>query len=628
MFAALVLAATPALADQGDDEGVTIVTPSPASGPDFDSERTHHVIDRATLEAEQGVDGVAAADLVPGVALQRTNRGAGTPLIRGFAGPQNLVFVDDVRFDLSTFRTGPNQYAALADPSGLEAVSVTLGPGAVLWGTGAMGGVLRYRTLALPDEPGLHGRATARIGTSDQAAGATLQLSGRHGALSAWAGGSFNHHGALRTGGGGVVPLSAYDTGHWRAKVGVDLGGDWRLVSAYLGTRLRDAARTDKLATGEVRLYDNDDHLAYVQLRRQIATGWLRDLRVTASYHHLDDRVDRFNCERRLDGAAADLSACVARDAATVNRTRENVDTVDAVGLRATAEMRWLEERLVLRSGLEGRVELIGSEGWDSKSGGQVRGAFSDGSSYAGADVFAQLEGRPFIDPGAFELVLSGGVRLASIFANAEDVPGLGTVDYAHVSPAFSAGVRAILWNRLNVFASVHEGVRAPNLQETTALGDTGTFFEVPNDALGPERADSLEAGVRAQLGWLKAEAVYFHTWLTDAIVRAEVVEGAALYPEAGDATVMQRVNAELAEIDGVEVGLATGSIGGLSGFADVAWVQSDVTRTDGTVEPGRRTPPVQGRAGLRWRGGAYGASVMAQTRWAAAQTRLSSGDR
>ena len=618
---------SPALANEGE-EGVTVVTAPPESGADFDRERTRHVIERETLEAEQPLDGVAAASLVPGVSLQRTNRGAGTPLIRGFAGPQNLVFVDDVRFDLSTFRTGPNQYAALADPSGLESVSVTLGPGAVLWGTGAMGGVLRYQTLDLPTETGVHGRAIARVGTGDQSGGATLQLSGRQGAFSGWIGGTFNHHGALRTGGGGVVPLSDYDTGYWRAKVGASLGGDWELVSAYLATRVADAARTDKLAKGEVRLYDNDDHLAYVQVRRRVSSGWLRDLKVTASYHHLDDRVSRFNCDRTTEGGTADLSACVARDSATINRTRDNHDTVDALGLRATAQMRWLDERLVLRSGLEGRVEIVGSEGWDSKSGGSVRGTFSDGSTYAGADVFAQLEGRPVLDPGVFELVLTGGARLASIFASADEVPGLGTVDYTHVSPAFSAGVRAILYNRLNVFASFHEGGRAPNLQETTALGDTGNFFEVPNDALGPERADSIEAGVRAQLGWLNAEAVYFHTWMTDAIVREEVTDGATLYPEAGDATVMQRINAEMAEIDGVEVGISTGSIAGFSAFADLAWLQSEVTRPDGSVEPGRRVAPLQGRAGLRFSGGKAGASVMAQTRWAMAQTELSSGDR
>lgn len=623
MLSALLLVASSAQAE----ENLTVVTPAPQKGSSFDAERTHYVLDKATLEAAQVVDGVEAASRVPGVSLQRTNRGAGTPLIRGFAGIQNVVYVDDVRFDLSTFRTGPNQYAALSDPLGLDAVSVTLGPGAVLSGSGAMGGVLRYQTEGLRADEGFGGRALGRIASADGAMSGGLRLGGRSGPVSGWIGGSVQHHGTLRTGGKGSVPLSAFDRANWRAKVGVDLGDDWQLISAYTAHRVHHAYRTDKLQKGEIRRYDNDDHLAYLSLQRRVDHGALRDLRVTASYHHLDDRVVRYGCAQRPDGAADDLSACVALNASTVERTRENLDTVDAFGLRASSELRWLDERLVLEAGVEGRLELVGSEGWDSKSGGAVRGTFSDGSYYGGADVFAQLEGRPYVDPGRLELVLTGGARLGSIFAHADDVPGLDEVDYTQIMPAFSAGVRALLFNQLNVFASFHEGVRAPNLQETTALGDTGNFFELPHGDLGPERADSIEVGVRTHLGWLRAEAVYFHTWLSDAIVRTEVEDGAALYPEAEGATVMQRVNAELAELDGLEIGLETGALMGISAFADLAWLQSDVTRVDGSVEPGRRIPPLQGRAGLRWASEIYTTSVSAAARWAAPQSRLSSGD-
>ena len=82
------------------EAAVTVVTAPSESGASFDRERTIHTLDQAALMAAQIDDGVAAAALVPGVSLQRTNRGAGTPLIRGFVGPHNLVFVDDVCFDL------------------------------------------------------------------------------------------------------------------------------------------------------------------------------------------------------------------------------------------------------------------------------------------------------------------------------------------------------------------------------------------------------------------------------------------------------------------------------------------------------------------------------------------------
>ena len=152
------------------EDGVTIVTPPAEEGPAFDRERTDYLLDQATLEAEQVSDGVEAASRVPGVSLQRTNRGAGTPIIRGFVGPQNLIFIDDVRYNLSTFRTGPNQYAALSDPLGMDAVALTLGPGAVRYGSGAMGGVLRYRSAALREAQTRHGPPRGTLDRSQRVA--------------------------------------------------------------------------------------------------------------------------------------------------------------------------------------------------------------------------------------------------------------------------------------------------------------------------------------------------------------------------------------------------------------------------------------------------------------------------
>ena len=89
-----------------------------------------------------------------GVFVQRTNRGAGSPIIRGLIGPQNLIVVDGVRFNTATFRTGPNQYLALLDPHGIRSAEVLLGPSSVLYGSGAMGGVvyISYDRPLLADE--------------------------------------------------------------------------------------------------------------------------------------------------------------------------------------------------------------------------------------------------------------------------------------------------------------------------------------------------------------------------------------------------------------------------------------------------------------------------------------------
>lgn len=46
----------------------------------------------------------------PGIMLQQTGRGMGSPYIRGFTGFRNLALIDGVRLNNSVFRDGPNQY--------------------------------------------------------------------------------------------------------------------------------------------------------------------------------------------------------------------------------------------------------------------------------------------------------------------------------------------------------------------------------------------------------------------------------------------------------------------------------------------------------------------------------------
>ena len=52
----------------------------------------------------------------PGVIVQKTAHGHGSPFIRGFTGRQNLFLLDGIRFNKSTFRGGPVQYWNTVDP--------------------------------------------------------------------------------------------------------------------------------------------------------------------------------------------------------------------------------------------------------------------------------------------------------------------------------------------------------------------------------------------------------------------------------------------------------------------------------------------------------------------------------
>jgi hemoglobin/transferrin/lactoferrin receptor protein len=80
------------------------------------------------------------------VFVQKSQLGGGSPIIRGFATSRVLIAVDGVRMNNAIFRAGNVQNVLSLDPYTIEATEVSYGPGAVLYGSDAIGGVMNFYT--------------------------------------------------------------------------------------------------------------------------------------------------------------------------------------------------------------------------------------------------------------------------------------------------------------------------------------------------------------------------------------------------------------------------------------------------------------------------------------------------
>ena len=611
----------------------TVVTASRAEERRFEATRSVSVTDRDALIAQQSRSVPESLLETPGMFMQQTNRGAGAPILRGLVGPHNLILVDGVRFNTSVFRTGPNQYLATSDPFALRRVEVVRGPSSVLYGDGAMGGVINL----LSSEPGSYegsigwgGNALAGFASADRGGSGALQLEAGGAGFAALAGISGNWFGPLTAGGGARQPVSDYQTYGARAKLRYAPDRTWDLTGAYLGTRVDNAGRADNLGKGDLRWYDNVDHLSYLRFRlRDIAV--LDEFRVTVSHHRVDEQIERFGCATDGDGVVLDRTACLALLEAQLTRKRRYLDRVDVLGGQIDGGLSFLERRIRLKIGAEVFLEFVDSaradarpdDGWVFQD--KDRGNFSDGSRYTTLGVFAHGRGTvwDFGDDVGL-LAISGGARFSYFAARAPDVPELGDVEYDHHGFVGSAGIQFLNRRWFNIYASFLQGFRAPNLQESTVLGDTGTNFEVPNDSLGPERSNTLEVGARVHQGPVSAGAAYYHSWLTDFIDREDTTwQGQG---EIDGKQVVHRVNAAAGRYQGVEgdfnVALWRFSVNGA-----VTWTRGEVEDAAGEVEPARRVPPLFGRGGLRYDHPDRSFHVEAFVLWAARQDRLNPGD-
>ena len=94
---------------------------------------------------------------VPGISVQKTAHGQGSPKFRGQTGFQTLLLVDGIRINDSTWRSGNVEYWNHVDPYSFDRFEVLLGPAAALWGSDAVAGVGQAFTRRNKSfDPGLH----------------------------------------------------------------------------------------------------------------------------------------------------------------------------------------------------------------------------------------------------------------------------------------------------------------------------------------------------------------------------------------------------------------------------------------------------------------------------------------
>ena len=137
-----------------------------------------------------------------GVMAQQSAYGQISPFMRGLTGYQVLNLIDGVRFNNSTFRSGPNQYLAFTEPSQAQRVEAMLGPASSQYGSDALGGAIQLITLSPDFSREAHGEIQTFAASADASVGADAKFSIGSEPVAWLAGGSWRRHNDLRAGGG------------------------------------------------------------------------------------------------------------------------------------------------------------------------------------------------------------------------------------------------------------------------------------------------------------------------------------------------------------------------------------------------------------------------------------------
>lgn len=78
--------------------------------------------------------------------VQKSQLGGGSPIIRGFETNKVLLVVDGIRMNNAIYRGGHLQNVLTLDQANMDRVELVFGPGSVMYGSDAIGGVMSFQT--------------------------------------------------------------------------------------------------------------------------------------------------------------------------------------------------------------------------------------------------------------------------------------------------------------------------------------------------------------------------------------------------------------------------------------------------------------------------------------------------
>ncbi len=560
----------------------------------------------------------------PGVAVQKTSHGGGSPIIRGLSSNRVLILVDGIRLNNSTFRLGNHQYLTTIDYQAAQGIEVVRGPTSVLYGSDAMGGtinVITRRAQFTGDSFHLNYNFRARFASADQEKMTAAAVSAGNKKIAIQFGLTLKDYGHLKRGrasthseleratnGTEQRPTAFY--GHdFDLKTIYHLSSDRTFIVAWQETRQSDVPRYDK--------YENNNHYRWLYEPQN------RDL-VYALYEM-----------KRLSGRIREVRASLSRhwqeEGREIQPSESSPITMELDVVRTTGTLFEVEAALgkhLFRVGTEFYFDEVASERstvapLTEIATPEARGRYPDGSSYGSFGLFAH--NRYSFHPHWSALA---GLRASFFEARFDDITDhqtTGRVEHSFDAITSSAGMVYAPAGGLIVNANVAQAFRAPNLSDLTKLGESkGNVYEIPNSNLEPENLLSFDLGGRWESERWQADLSLWYSSIHDLIASADTTLDGSPTIEIGDELfeIKTRKNIGRGFLRGVDALASLSPTASITIGTNLSYAYGENETND---EPADGVPPLSGGTYLKWKDDTR--YISSSVRWARRQDRLSSDD-
>ena len=567
-----------------------------------------------------------AADLLgisDEVFIQKSQLGGGSPMIRGFATNRILIVVDGVRMNNAIYREGNIQNVISMDPSTLESTEVIFGPGAAIYGSDAIGGVMDFHTKEALYTTGnkLYTKADAftRLSTANREKTNHLDLNIGGRKIAFLTSISYSDFGYLKMGSfnnpGYIRPEYALNTGV-KDSVVTNRDPDLQIFSGYnqLNTmnklRLRISENIDIVFANhfsklsDVPRYDRliqykSGKLRYGEWYYGPQIWMMNSIRMTIKKgNKLFDEVAVTAAQQNYEESRHDRSF-------GKSSRNEQFDKVGILSLNLDFDKKLHNTNQLLYYGFEYVFNDIKSvaQSLDIQTGNTTPAAsrYPDGKNrYNSISAYAGYKNNL-----SDKLTLNTGLRYNYVTLNSTIIDNsFYNVPFTEISMTNgaltgAAGIVIRPAEKIQINLNTSTGFRAPNLDDVGKIFDPAPgVVIVPNPELKPEYAFNIDLGISKDFSnLLHLDITAFYTYLDNAMVRHDFLfngEDSIMYN--GELCKVQAItNSSYARVYGTQINLLANITGWLS-------IRSVLNITKGTEKGGiplRHTAPVFGSTHL-----------------------------
>lgn len=572
------------------------------------------------------------------VFIQKSQQGGGSPMIRGFSTNRLIYVVDGVRMNTAIFRTGNIQNVISLDGFAVESAEVLFGPGSVLYGSDAIGGVMSFQTLtpklSLKDgETKISGKAVARYSTVNTEKTGHFDFNIGRKKWASITSVSYNDFGDLRMGKNGpddylkpfiverqdnedifkvnpdslVQSPSGYTQYNITQKIRFKPNENWDIQYGLHISETSTFARYDR----HLRLRNGKPRYAEWDYGPQ--TWSMNQLKV--SHFVSNDIYDQFTLnvayqtfgESRIDRDLNEVNRQIQIE--DVNAWSANVDFIKA-----------LSDKQKLFYGLEFVANDVTSTGSFQNS---ITGVQSNGpsrypkSTWSSYGVYINYQ-HTMSDLWS----LQAGTRYNQFALDATYDTTFFPFSFTTSSNSNGAltGSLGIVFRPTktwSIFANLSTGFRAPNVDDTGKVFDsTIGSVTIPNPDVRAEYAYNTEVGIVKVLGdKVKIDVTGYYTLLKNALVRRTFLlngQDSIVYKDELS-QVLAIQNAAEARVYGIQAGIDIKILSGFSFSSDYNIQIGEEELDNGDSSPSRHAAPSFGTTRLVYQRGKWHAEFNTQ---------------